>query len=244
MPFNHTYLVHLGENLGADGFTAGHRYAGKLPVPRRSVAPQLFSTSAAQRNRPRAPRPAPLPTVRTFGLCRLGFSPNDVPPAAADDLCRSLVVRWRGNELNQPDPFRGLPLRSHEPAGHAICARDFGRGTPRGSCGPRRRPASRFKESSSNFDSTLAGQMGNDRPSYLRTALGELLSKLAPQRGLSWDSARQGDSRGIGRHHPASRCAPTLTASAWNRRWRLRWRRPPPRRNPVAPCCWALVNSQ
>ena len=101
-PFNHAYLLHLGEELEGDGFTtavdtlAKYLYHGTL-----TTASAFFDKCRAAQSADK-PSASAAPTLRTFGLCQLGFSPDDVPRSAAEDLCRKLVLRWRGNDLNQP----------------------------------------------------------------------------------------------------------------------------------------------
>ncbi len=181
-PFNHTYLVHLGEELEADGFTAAvdtltnYLYHGTLTNAaaffdkcREAQAADGTSASAA-------------PTLRTFGLCQLGFSPDDVPRSAADDLCRNLIVRWRGNDLNQPDPGAAsladpTSLLASQFA-HGISAEEL-----RATAVARAEAAAlTLDRVVDRFRATLAEQMGNDRSSYLLAALGELLNNLSPQR--------------------------------------------------------------
>jgi hypothetical protein len=122
--------------------------------------------------------------LRTFGLCQLGFSPDDIPRSSADDLCRNLLVRWRGNDLNQPDP---AAASLSDPT--SLLATQFAQGiSAEELCAT---VAARAEGAALTLDrvverfrTRLAEQMGNDRQSYLLTALGELLNKVAPQRGF------------------------------------------------------------
>ena len=34
--------------------------------------------------------------MRSFGVCQVGLSYDDVPAAAAEELCQLLLARWRG----------------------------------------------------------------------------------------------------------------------------------------------------
>jgi len=181
VPFNHAYLVDLGEELEAVGFAAAvdtltsYLYYGTV------------STAAAFFDKCREPQSASqpsasiAPTLRTFGICRLGFSPDDIPPSTAEDLCRSLIVRWRGNDLNQPEP---VEASLSDPT--SLLATQFSQGTS--TEGLRATVVARATAAAitldgvvARFRSTLAEQMGNDRETYLLTALGELLNNLAPR---------------------------------------------------------------
>ena len=183
-PFNHAYLVHLGEELDADGFTAAvdtlakYLYHGSV-----TTAAAFFDKCRAAQSADK-PSASAAPTLRTFGLCQLGFSPDDIPRSAADDLCRNLIVRWRGNELNQPDP---AAASLSDPT--SLLATQFARGISseelRATVVARAEAAGiTLDRLVDRFEARLAEQMGNDRRSYLLAALGELLSNLAPQRSF------------------------------------------------------------
>jgi len=183
-PFNHTYLIHLGEELEAEGFTAAvdtltkYLYHGTL-----TAAATFFDKCRAVQPADK-PSACADPTLRTFGLCQLGFSPDDLPCSAVDDLCRNLMVRWRGNELNQPDP---AAASLSDPT--SLLATQFARGISaeelHATVVARTEAAAITLEGVVHrFHATLAKQMGDDRSSYLLTALGELLKNFAPQRSF------------------------------------------------------------
>jgi hypothetical protein len=205
-PFNHTYLIHLGEELEADGFAAAvdtlakYLYHGtvttaaaffdKCRAANTDPAQEAGSSAAVQAADPvlemacKKPSASAAPTLRTFGLCQLGFSPDDIPRSAAEDLCRNLILRWRGNELHQPDP---AAASLSDPT--SLLATQFARGISaeelRATVAARSAAAGIALDQVMNgFRCGLAEQMGNDRPSYLLTALGELLKKLVPQRSF------------------------------------------------------------
>lgn len=183
-PFNHAYLVHLGEELEADGFTAAvDTLANYLYHGTVTTAAAFFDKCRAAQSAD-GPSAGEAPTLRTFGLCQLGFSPDDIPRSAADDLCRSLIVRWRGNDLNQPDP---AAVSLSDPT--SLLATQFAHGISAEEL--RATVVARTKEAAftlgqvvNRFRARLAEQMGDDRSSYLLTALGELLHNLAPQRSF------------------------------------------------------------
>ena len=183
-PFNHAYLVHLGEELEADGFAAAvDTLANYLYHGTVTTAGAFFDKCRAAQCAGK-PSASAAPTLRTFGVCQLGFSPNDIPRSAADDLCRQLIVRWRGNELNKPDP---AAASLSDPT--SLLATQFARGA---SSAELRETATAHAEAAhltldrvvGRFHAVLAEQMGNDRESYLLKALGELLNNLAPQRSF------------------------------------------------------------
>ena len=107
-----------------------------------------------------------------------------MPRSAADDLCRNLIVRWRGNDLNQPDPAAAslsdpTSLLATQFA-HGISAEEL-----RATVVARAEAAAiTLDRVVDRFHATLAEQMGNDRHSYLLAALGELLNNLTPQRSF------------------------------------------------------------
>jgi hypothetical protein len=101
-PFTHTYVVNLGEDLEQAELLAG---AGKLA---RYVYASAFTPAGVFfdkcREQPEGtPSASADPSVRTFGLCQLGFSLDDAPAAAADELCEAVLVRWRGMERKRPE---------------------------------------------------------------------------------------------------------------------------------------------
>ncbi len=178
-PFSHTYLVHLGEELETDGFTAA------VDTLTNYLYEGAVTTAATFFDKCRAVPPADgvsagaAPTLRTFGLCRLGFSPDDIPCSAADDLCRNLFVRWRGDELHQPD---SAAASLSDPASRSAAQ------SPQGISAEKLRATVVARAAAAaitldgvvrRFHATLVEQMGDDCRSHLLTALGELLNDLA-----------------------------------------------------------------
>jgi hypothetical protein len=107
--------------------------------------------------------------------------PDDVPAGAADDLCRSLILRWRGNKLSQSNP---IEASLSDPT--SLLAGQFSQGSSaeelRATVVARAEAAAITLDGViARFHSTLAEQMGNDCETYLLKALGELLNNLAPQ---------------------------------------------------------------
>jgi hypothetical protein len=177
-PFNHAYLVHLGEELDADGFAAAvDTLATYLYHNSVTTAAAFFDQCRAAQAADKSSAGAD-PTLRTFGICQLGFSPDDLPRSAADDLCCDLITRWRGAELNQP--ASGSASLS-DPT--SLLATQFTRGISaeelRATVVARAEAAAMtLHQVVDRFRTVLAERMGNDRPSYLLAALGELLNNL------------------------------------------------------------------
>ncbi len=94
-PFNDAYVVHLGEELDGEGFTAAvdtlakYLYCGSLT----GAATFFDRCRRAQADDERCAGDSP--TLRTFGQCTIGFSPDDASSDKLDNLCRGLVARWR-----------------------------------------------------------------------------------------------------------------------------------------------------
>ena len=193
-PFNDAYVVHLGEELDADGFAAAidklaaFLYYGSL------------STAAAYFDRGRAgcacsdgynrvsddysnSEDTASAALRTFGLCPLGFSPDDVPPEALNDLCRGLVLRWRGGEAGAETAAASLSDPTSLLA--AQFARDASPDQLRSVAAERIAAAGiAINEIVPRFHARLAEQMGNDRQSYLLKVLEQLLHNFAPRRSF------------------------------------------------------------
>ena len=174
-------MLHLGEELEADGFTAAvdalatYLYHGSLTTAAAFLDKCRLAQSGGK------PSGSPAPTLRTFGVCQLGFSPDDIPRNAAEDLCRSVILRWRGGDLNQPDQ---AAASLSDPT--SLLATHFARGISAEdlstTVAARANTAGITLEGVlDRFCAALAEQMGNDRQTYLLTALGELLNHLGPQ---------------------------------------------------------------
>jgi hypothetical protein len=102
-PFRHTYVVHLGEELEAEDFNAaGGKLAEYLYYNAITPAGAFFDQCRNPRQECGAATAA-APLVRTFGLSQAGLRAGDIPPSAADELCRALLARWRGAEQAEPE---------------------------------------------------------------------------------------------------------------------------------------------
>ena len=123
--------------------------------------------------------------LRTFGLAQLGFSYDDIPAAAVDDLCQALVARWRGLD----DEKAGhAPASLADPT--ALLANHFTTGLSQEDF--RGKVTSRMKNLGLDV-ATIAGElsavttreMGNAPESYLLKVLAELVSNHESARGCS-----------------------------------------------------------
>ncbi|MGA2620608.1 MAG: tubulin-like doman-containing protein [Thermoguttaceae bacterium] len=179
-PFAHAYVVHLGEDLEGEGFTAAadtlaqYLYAGAVTAAGtffdRCRAPAASGDCSAEAD----------PLVRTFGLCQAGFSGHDIPAAAADELCKSLVTRWRGLDRLETDD---RPASLADPT-QMLAAQGAG------SLGNEQLQAEVTAEAEScglileimaaQLRAAAADELGNDPDSYLRAVLGELLGARTP----------------------------------------------------------------
>ena len=213
-PFSQTYFLHLGEDLEEGGFAAAaaklakYLYynaatpAGTFFDKCRANAADAASCGAAEQqaaapasSTPAGNAPGDWPTVRSFGLCHLGLSCDDVPAAAAEELCRLLSARWRGDEpaetgqrstsLSDPTALLGSRLAVDE------SAEDF-----------RAEVTARMQAAELNAEqiveelhSTATREMGANPESYLLTVLEQL---VADRRRRAWGfSTRMPPSRWI-----------------------------------------------
>jgi hypothetical protein len=182
-PFSHTYLINLGEELEPVGFTAAiDRLANYLYHGTLTAASVFFDKCRAAHSADKSSRNTP--TLRTFALCQMGFPPGNIPRSAADDLCRSLLIHWRGTAANRAqqaaaslsDPTSMLATQfAPAAAGEELRTMILARAEA---------AAITLKQVMSRFRARLFDEMGNDPQSYLLATLSELLNRVAPQRSL------------------------------------------------------------
>ena len=186
-PFSHAYLMHFGEELDSEGFTAAidtlakYLYCGSMT----GAAAFFDGCRGAQTDGETSADDAP--ALRTFGHCTLGFSPDDVSSDVIDELCRGLVARWReGVPEDEPEPETPAASLS-DPT--SLLATHF---AEEDSPDPlREEVAARAAEAGisldglvATFNARLAEQMGNDRESYLIKVLEEVVHNFAPKRSF------------------------------------------------------------
>jgi serine/threonine protein kinase len=98
-PFSQSYVVNLGEELEAKDFaSAADTLAGYLYCNMATSAGGFFDQCRATSSSEGQPA-----GIRTFGLSRLGFSDDDIPTAAADELCAAMVMRLRGTDRQEAE---------------------------------------------------------------------------------------------------------------------------------------------
>lgn len=125
-PFNHTYVLQVGEDLEHQDFlAAADQIASYLYCNAVTSAAPFFDECRSSEDSNGA-SPDVGPAVRTFSLRRLGVTYDDVPAGVANDLCRVLVLRWRGavdpesrnrsTSLSDPAALLALPAVTGLPA--------------------------------------------------------------------------------------------------------------------------------
>jgi hypothetical protein len=94
-PFSDCYLVHLGDGVGEDEVDAATARVAEY-IHLDAEAGGEFFDRFRQETRPAAEAPPTPPTLRGFGLYRIGFPRQFLVTATATLLSRRLVERWVG----------------------------------------------------------------------------------------------------------------------------------------------------
>lgn len=174
-PLAETYVLPLGEDLEQkDYLAAANKLAKYLYANAVTRAAPFFDKCRALRGGHSA-APTTDPPVRTFGLCQLGFSYDDVPAATIDAICHAVIMRWRGLDADEEnkrptslaDPGALLVSRLHE--GHS--AEDLGEQIAE-------RAESMgldVRQVVGQLYAAAVGEMGNDPESYLRAVLEQVI---------------------------------------------------------------------
>jgi hypothetical protein len=100
-PFDHTYLVSLGEDVGVAAVPTEARMAEYIfQASAGSASVWLDAARHARDDEPRDPD-----TLRTFGIHRIGGTGGEFVLSEADALCGNLLSRWAGGiqEPGQPE---------------------------------------------------------------------------------------------------------------------------------------------
>lgn len=175
-PFTNAYLVHLGEDLERSEFQAAvGRLARYLYCSTVTPAAAFVDRCRSRKTAEKSP-PAGGPTVRTFGLCPLGFSYDDVPAAAADELAKSLVMRWRGLGGDEPET---RPNSLSDPGSLLVSQSAVGLSKEQLRLEVAARAGDMGLEVQTIIDQLSAvatGEMGNDMDAYLLTVLEQVMS--------------------------------------------------------------------
>ena len=182
-PFDAAYVVHVGEELEDDGFAAAADQLAEYAY-RSALTPAAAFFDRCRTVEPHdGPSAGADPTVRTFGLCRLGFCRDHVPDAATDELCTSLLSRWRGavgvdpeqapTSLADPNALLVTQIAAsrceEELRGEVVT-----RAAAMGLC---------VGQIVNELHATTVREMGDDPESYLVTVLEELLNNEASMAG-------------------------------------------------------------
>ena len=95
--FDHTYLVHLGDELAAPAYSAAvTQVAEYLYLNFASPAGKFFDTVRTDLSQDRSDSDPG--TLRTFGLIQFDPHHNEVTSLATEELSRCVVARWLGGE--------------------------------------------------------------------------------------------------------------------------------------------------
>ena len=98
LPFEHTYLVHLGNDLDARSYgTAVTEVAEYLYLNSASSAGHFFDAVRSTDNSPEGGSSRVLP-LRTFGLIQFDPHHNTITSLAVEELSRSVVSQWLGGD--------------------------------------------------------------------------------------------------------------------------------------------------
>lgn len=173
-PFSITYLMHLGEDLEAAQFAAAADKLAKYLYYSAVTPAQAFFDKCRTLRTPDGQSTGDDPTVRTFGLAQLGFSYDDIPATVVDELCNTLVTRWRGIDRAESAE---MPQSLADPT--ALLASHFTTGAQEADF--RAEAASHLEDVGLSIEqiadqlrATATREMGNDPDSYLLTVLADI----------------------------------------------------------------------
>ena len=167
-PFSHTYVVHLGEDLDAKDFAAG------VDGLAQYLYCNTVTAAAAFFDRCRAAQQGAGTTVRTFAFRNFGLGDDAVPAWAIDEVCRTLVTRWRGADRAEPGDSLALlsdpaALLTRQMAGNAF------RDNPRSEVAAQIEAAELgLEQVVGRLATAAARELGNSPESYLAAVLSQL----------------------------------------------------------------------
>ncbi len=173
-PFGAVYLLHLGEDLEPAQFTAAADKLAKYLYCSAMTPAQTFFDQCRTRPPPAESSAADEPTARSFGVAQLGFSYDDIPATVVNELCKTVVTRWRGTER---PPLPETPRSLADPT--ALLASHFTNGVQ---VADFRWEAMSHLEAVEltlpqlidSLHAVAAGEMGDDPESYLLAVLVEI----------------------------------------------------------------------
>lgn len=98
LPFDHTYLVHLGNDLNAPAYGAAvSEVAEYVYLNAASPAGRFFDAFRSSGNSPESASPVAL-FLRTFGLIQFDPHHNAITSLAVEELSRCVVTHWQGGD--------------------------------------------------------------------------------------------------------------------------------------------------
>ena len=192
-PFQPCLRGALGRRPGTRRLRGGGGQAGQVSVLQCGHSGRArSSTSAGAPTGGGRPSGRRRPAVRTFGLCQLGFSHDDVPAAAADELCEALVDPLARQSIAQHGGPACLARRSRLAVGHPVCRQASPKTSLRAEVAARAAAVGLDVERIvEQLYATATREMGADPESYLLTRAGELMSNHESGRAAARPPARR-----------------------------------------------------
>ena len=129
-PFEDTYLVHLGDELSEAQFDERvDELAEYLYLDVATSCGTLFDKCrTSDRNEPK--NDAVRGKIRTFGLCQIGLSQEELVATATESLCKRIVRCWLGEPIDENEmvttptsttnPFNLSRTKSQQPVGAEV----------------------------------------------------------------------------------------------------------------------------
>jgi serine/threonine protein kinase len=122
LPFDDTYFIHLGDDIGESQMNAStEKIAEYLDLDTTTACRGFFEQCRTASESPES-SPAPSGYLRSMGLSRLGFTPDDIPTADIESLCRNLVDHWRQSPLDAVPRTVGPNIAAPAPATRGTAA--------------------------------------------------------------------------------------------------------------------------
>ncbi len=184
-PFSQSYVLNLGEDLEPEDFAAATDKLAKYLYCNAATAAGAFFDKCRSGPKSDEASASADPGLRTFGLAQLGFSYDDIPATAVDELCQALVTRWRGIDTEKADY---TPASLADPT--ALLADRFTTGFSQEEF--RAKAASRInalgldvRQIADQLSATTTREMGNSPESYLLKVLADLVNNHESTRGCS-----------------------------------------------------------
>jgi serine/threonine protein kinase len=97
--FADTYLLHLGDQLADEDFEAGVDRVAEYLYQATATPAAAFFEECRQLQRDKTP---PGLTLRSFGICQIGYPAASIPQQAVEFLCQAVLERWSGAAETAP----------------------------------------------------------------------------------------------------------------------------------------------